>query len=114
VTLQLEPSFDSVSGLAGLGLFQLISLDLRKAQKEFLRKAAAKTKEAADLLLIVPLPHAQEQSATKSIIDNLELAERVFTTVYLYAVNECRRDAKDNLEYVNRKAYTKSICRGYH
>jgi hypothetical protein len=98
VTLQLEPSFDSVSGLAGLGLFQLISLDLRK----FLRKAAAKTKEAADLLLIVPLPHAQEQSATKSIIDNLELAERVFTTVYLYAVNECRRDAKDNLEYVNR------------
>jgi hypothetical protein len=30
---------------------------LRKAQKEFQRKAAAKTKEAADLLLIGPLPH---------------------------------------------------------
>jgi hypothetical protein len=79
--------------------------DLRKAQKEFPRKGAAKTKKAANLLLIVPLPHEQERSATKSVIDNLELAERVFTTVYLYAVNACRRDAKDNLEYVDRKSY---------
>jgi hypothetical protein len=34
------------------------------------------------------------------------LVERVFTTVYLYAVNECHLNAKDNLEYVDRKSYT--------
>ncbi len=54
----------------------------------------------------MPLPHEQERSATKSVIDGLELAERVFTTVYLYAVNECRRNAKDYLEDVDRKSHT--------
>jgi hypothetical protein len=48
------------------------------------------------LLLIVPLPHEQEQSVTKSVNDNLELTERVFTTEYIYAVKECCRHAKDN------------------
>ncbi len=79
---------------------------LRKAQQELSRKVAATTEEAADLMLIMPMPHEREQSAAKSVIDDLELAERVFTTVYLYAVNECRRNAKDNLEYVGRKSHT--------
>ena len=57
------------------------------------------------MLIIVPLPHERKRSAAKSVIDDLELAERVFTTVYLYAVNECRQKAKDNLEYVDRKSY---------
>jgi hypothetical protein len=60
--------------------------------------------EASDLLLV--LPKEKEQSATKSVIDNYELAERVFTTVSLYAVNERHLKAKNNLEYVDRKSYT--------
>jgi hypothetical protein len=42
------------------------------------------TKKGADLLLILPLPHEQEQSAAKSVIDDLEFSESVFTTVYLF------------------------------
>jgi hypothetical protein len=81
--------------------------NLRKTQEESTRKVAAKTKKASNLLIIVSLLHEQEQSATISVINDLELAERVFTTIYMYAVKECCRHAKDNLEYVDRESYNK-------
>jgi hypothetical protein len=56
--------------------------------------------------LLLVLLQEKEQYAAKLVIDDYELAEQVFTTVYLYAVNECRPNAKDSLEYVDGESYT--------
>jgi hypothetical protein len=40
-----------------------------------------------------------------SVINSPELAKRVYTVEYLYAVNKCRKMAEDNLDYVDQKTY---------
>jgi hypothetical protein len=44
-----------------------------------------------------------------SVINSPELAKRVYTVQYLYAVNKCRKIAEENLDYVDRKTYTQRL-----
>jgi hypothetical protein len=78
----------------------------RGSQKKF-ATATAKTDEAADLLFAAPPSMDSEEASAKSVIDDYEMAETKYYTAYLYAVNECRRKAKDNLDVVDRESYTK-------
>ncbi|CAJ1968207.1 unnamed protein product [Cylindrotheca closterium] len=51
---------------------------------------------------------ARKKASKKArcVIDDYELAEKLFTTSYLYAVSECRRQARANLEeVVDQKLY---------
>jgi hypothetical protein len=57
-------------------------------------------------LLFLVLSQEKEQYVAKSVIDDYELTDRVFTIIYLYAVKKCQQNAKDNLEYVDRESYT--------
>jgi hypothetical protein len=80
---------------------------LRKSQKDF-ATATAMTNEAADLLFVAPAPSMDPEGATlQSVIEDYELAETVYATAFIYAVNECHCEAKENLDIVNRESYTK-------
>jgi hypothetical protein len=81
---------------------------LRKSQKEF-ATSTAMTDEAANLLFVAPPLMDLEGAPIKSVIEDYELAETVYTPAYLYAVNECRCKAKDNLDTVDRESYTKRL-----
>jgi hypothetical protein len=65
------------------------------------------TGEAANLLCITPPPMDPEGATLKSAVKDYELAETVYTTAFLYAVNKCHCKAQNNLDIVDRDSYTK-------
>ena len=65
---------------------------------------------ASELLLVAPAveivdKESKDTTEVKSVIDDYDLAEKKYTACYLFAVNECRQAAKDNLDSVSRVEY---------
>jgi hypothetical protein len=61
------------------------------------------------LLLLTPPPlnaDDESNSVPESGIDNYEIAEKKYTTSYLYAIHKCCMEAKENLDSVDKKLYT--------
>ncbi len=59
-------------------------------------------------LLLLTLPQGDEMGSSEpnSVIDNYQLAERKYNPAFLYAVNECRLQAKNNMDTVDKALYT--------
>ncbi len=66
------------------------------------------------LLLLAPPPQGDEMglSEPNSVIDNYQLAERKYTPAFLYAVNKCHLQAKNNMDTVDKALYTKRYNAG--
>jgi hypothetical protein len=65
------------------------------------------TDEAADLLVVALPPTDPEGATLQSVIKDFKLVETMYTTAFLYAVNQCHYKAKDYLDIVDRESYTK-------
>jgi hypothetical protein len=58
-------------------------------------------------LFVVPelLERSDEQGKSKSVIDDYGLADRMYTSNYLYTIHECRRLAQEDLDSVDQETY---------
>ncbi|CAJ1965501.1 unnamed protein product [Cylindrotheca closterium] len=72
-----------------------------------LQQKQQKAKEGAATCATIfePSSTAKTPSKARCVIDDYELAEKLFTTSYLYAVSECRRQGRANLDAVDQKLY---------
>jgi hypothetical protein len=45
------------------------------------------------------------------VIDNYDLAEKIYTASYLYSLNKCRQEAEDNLNAVTKDEYKEQFLK---
>ena len=58
-------------------------------------------------LLVDPKSEYCDEEPAASVIDDYSLAEKTYTVDHLYALNECRRLAAEDLKSISKKAYRK-------
>jgi hypothetical protein len=74
--------------------------------KKSVRDAEASLGSAGDCILITPaLEGGDVERESTSVIDDYNLAEKVYTAPYLYSLNKCREEAEDNLNSVTKDEY---------
>jgi hypothetical protein len=74
--------------------------------KKSVRDAEASLGSAGDCILVTPTLEGEEvENESKSVIDDYDLAEKIYTAPYLYSLNKCREEAEDNLNSATKNEY---------
>jgi hypothetical protein len=74
--------------------------------KKSVRDAEASLGSAGDCILVTPaLEGKTVERESKSVIDDYDLADKIYTAPYLYSLNKCREEAVDNLNVVSKDEY---------
>jgi hypothetical protein len=74
--------------------------------KKSVRDTETSLGSAGDCILVTPaLEGGDVERESKSVIDHYDLADKIYTAPYLYSLNKCREEAKDNLNLVSKDGY---------
>jgi hypothetical protein len=82
--------------------------------KKSVRDAEASLGSAGDCILVTPaLEGKTVERESKSVIYDYDLAAKIYTAPYLYSLNKCREEAKDNLNSVSKDKYKEQFSQSH-